>query len=260
MQHPAPLRPEVRVAGHAGELLQGRLGPDGPVVLVTLPCPVLAVTARLVAGPGLAVAGAPVLTAARAARVLGLLGRRVEGCVELSADMPPGGGAGSSTAALVALARLAGEADAGAIARACLAVEGAVDPLMLEDPARVLWASRRAAVVARLPALPALRVAVGFPGEARLTDPADHRFPDVADLVAAWPAACGDPAAVARLSTESARRTLALRGGDAAGAEALAARAGALGFAIAHTGSALALLFAPGARGAGGMPWVYDLA
>ncbi|TCP38104.1 hypothetical protein EV662_12129, partial [Rhodovulum marinum] len=33
------------VAGHFGEFLQGRLGPDGPVVLVTLPCPALAVRA-----------------------------------------------------------------------------------------------------------------------------------------------------------------------------------------------------------------------
>ena len=30
------------VAGHFGEWLQGRLGPDGPVALVTLPCPVRA--------------------------------------------------------------------------------------------------------------------------------------------------------------------------------------------------------------------------
>ena len=49
-----PVAPQIappglaRVEGHFGELLQGRLGPAGPVVLVTLPCPVLA--ARLLAG------------------------------------------------------------------------------------------------------------------------------------------------------------------------------------------------------------------
>jgi len=32
----------VRISGHFGELLQGRLGPQGPVALITLPCPVLA--------------------------------------------------------------------------------------------------------------------------------------------------------------------------------------------------------------------------
>ena len=35
----------VRVPGHFGELLQGRIGSDGPVALVTLPCPALGVTA-----------------------------------------------------------------------------------------------------------------------------------------------------------------------------------------------------------------------
>jgi hypothetical protein len=34
------------VAGHFGELLQGRLGPSGPLALVTLPTRAFAVTAR----------------------------------------------------------------------------------------------------------------------------------------------------------------------------------------------------------------------
>ena len=40
----------VRVAGHFGELLQGRLGPSGPVALVSLPCPALWVEARQAVG------------------------------------------------------------------------------------------------------------------------------------------------------------------------------------------------------------------
>lgn len=247
--HAAITATEVRIAGHAGELLQGRLGPDGPVVLVTLPFPALAVTARLTpGGPGLAVSGAPVLSAARAARFLGLLGRPLAGRIDLAADMPPGGGAGSSTAALVALARLAGVTDPDTVARACLAVEGASDPLMWPDPARRLWASRRGVALAQLPPLPPLSVAAGFLGAGRMTNPADHAFPDVSDLVAAWPAACADPAAIAALAGESARRTLALRGISSPLPE-LAAATGALGHAIAHTGSAVALLFP-----AGGVP------
>ncbi|TMV63484.1 propanediol utilization protein, partial [Thioclava sp. BHET1] len=41
---------EGRATGHFGELLQGRLGPDGPLALVTLPCPPLA--ARVTRDPG----------------------------------------------------------------------------------------------------------------------------------------------------------------------------------------------------------------
>jgi uncharacterized protein involved in propanediol utilization len=246
--HLAPITAtEVRVAGHAGELLQGRLGPQGPVALVTLPCPVLTVTARHVpGGPGLAVTGAPVLSAARALRFLAMLGRRLTGRIDLSADMPPGGGAGSSTAALVALARLAGATDPDAIARACVAVEGASDPLMFAHPARHLWASRRGVTLAQLPPPPPLGLAVGFLGAGRLTDPADHAFPDIADLAAAWPAASADPAALAALASESARRTLTLRA-EASPLPALAAATGAIGFAIAHTGAAVALLYRQGA-------------
>jgi uncharacterized protein involved in propanediol utilization len=160
--------------------------------------------------------------------------------------MPPGGGAGSSTAALLALARLAGVTDPDTIARACIAVEGASDPLMFPAPARHLWASRRGVRLAALPPLPPLGLAVGFVGAGRLTDPADHAFADVTDLAAAWPAACADPAAVAMLASESARRMLALRGATSP-LPGLAVATGALGFAIAHTGSAVALLFRHGA-------------
>ena len=38
-------------SGHFGELLQGRLGADGPLALVTLPAPGLRVTARFTPGP-----------------------------------------------------------------------------------------------------------------------------------------------------------------------------------------------------------------
>jgi hypothetical protein len=149
-------------------------------------------------------------------------------------------------AAAAAAARPAPAPDA--LAAACLASEGASDPLMYPDPARLLWSSRAGMVLAALPAPPAFEVLGGFLGPPRRTDPADTGFPDIADLAAAWPAACADPAEAARLASESARRTLLLRHAGASDpTEALARRFGALGFAIAHTGSARALLFHPGA-------------
>ena len=62
----------LRVAGHFGELLQGRIGRDGPVALVTLPCPVLGVTASLAAGQGFAIteASAAIIPEERAVKLL----------------------------------------------------------------------------------------------------------------------------------------------------------------------------------------------
>ncbi|MBL4929005.1 propanediol utilization protein [Fuscibacter oryzae] len=236
----------ARVTGHFGELLQGRLGPNGPVALVTLPCPVLSATAQLVPGvPGLHQPDGRVLAWPQARRFLRMLG--VDGAARavLRVNMPPGGGAGASTAGLVALARAFGAAE-GQIAAACLAAEGASDPLMLPDPGGVLWASRRGQVVQRFFALPRLEVLGGFCGTPQRTDPSDSNFPDIGALVQDWRAASGDLPRLAALASQSARMTLALRGPVNDGTEAMANRLGALGFSIAHTGSARALLFAPG--------------
>lgn len=238
--------PRIRVAGHMGELVQGRLGAQGPVALITLPCPVLAAIVSRRPGPfHLHQPGAPVLRPEQAADLLRRLDLPVAGHFTLRSTLPPGGGAGASTAALVALARAAGAAE-DRIAPACLAVEGASDPLMFAAPGRLLWASRRAMVLDRLPALPRLEVLAGFFGPPRRTDPRDEDFPDVSDLLAAWPAACADAAALAALASASARRTLGLRGPAGDPTERLAQDLGAAGFAIGHTGPARALLFLPG--------------
>ena len=242
------------VAGHFGELIQGRLGAEGPVALVTLPCP--AFETRCLWRPGARALhqppGAAALTPGAAWRLLARLRLPARGVFRLAGGPPPGGGAGASTAARVALALCAARAarlpppDPDRLARACLESEGASDPLMYPEPARLLWASREARILARLPAPPRLAVIGGFLGPPRRTDPRDRAFPDIADLAAAWPAAAASPAGAARLASESARRLLALRG-EADPTEALAGRLGALGFALAHTGSARALLFPPGA-------------
>lgn len=248
--------PRARVAGHFGELLQGRLGPSGPVALVTLPCPALGVTARLAPGRGFVLHDPGRLLGRAQARALAraLTGRAPSGRLALRAEMPAGGGAGASTAARLAaagvLAAAAGRRPrAERLAALCLALEGATDPLMQPAPAACLWASREARALEALPPLPALDVVGGFHGPTCATDPGDARFADIADLAAAWApaAAAGDRARLAALATESARRNAALRPGPALAPVEAAARAhGALGVAAAHTGPARALLFAPG--------------
>lgn len=238
---------QVVVPGHFGELLQGRIGRNGPVGLVTLPCPTLFARAQRVSGAFvLHQPDAKVLTQSEAAYLLRRLGLRPAGRFALRLDMPAGGGAGASTAARVALALVAGARDPDAIMLACLETEGAVDPLMLSDPGRLLWASREGRVLARFPHPPRMEIIGGFFGPMRRTDAKDVNFPDIADLAKAWPAACGDLSKAADLASESARRTLALRGPSDDPTEALAHATGALGFTIAHTGAARGLIFAPG--------------
>ena len=150
----------------------------------------------------------------------------------------------------MALARLARpECDPYLLAQACVASEGATDPLMLPRPERVLWASRRAVPLRTLPALPRFEVLGGFFGPPRRTDPRDQGFPAIDDLIAAWQGAAwaGDLAALAQLASISARRILHQRGQSDDPTTRLADDLGALGIVIAHTGSARGLIFAPGA-------------
>lgn len=241
------MRPDrVHIAGHFGELMQGRIGPDGPLALITLPCPVLRCQVLRHPGSlGLFEPGGTLVGRAALHRLLGDLGLPASGRFVLRHNMVPGGGAGVSTAARVALARAAGATDPGRIARACLRSEGASDPLMFTRPGQILWASREGRVLASLPPLPSMEVIGGFFGPARHTDPTDMRFPDIADLVAAWQRGPHDLDHLATLAAHSARRLLALRGPGADPTPALARRFGARGWAMAHTGAARALIFPP---------------
>ena len=235
------------VHGHFGELIQGRIGAH--LAVISLPCPVLQVTATRHAGSGLHIHAQGLMSPERARRFLADLGLHLTGRIVLDADMPIGGGAGSSTAALVALARLAGwDGHPLALARGCLQSEGATDPLMFERPARTLWASREARILDHLPPLPAFDILGGFSGPVRRTNPQDLHFPDVSDLIPRWikAAKSQDLVEIAKLSTISARRTLDLRGPAEDPILELAQRLGALGVVIAHTGSARGLIFARG--------------
>ncbi|MDD9738884.1 propanediol utilization protein [Marinovum sp. SP66] len=236
---------EVSVAGHFGEWLQGRIGPEGPVALVTLPCAALRVDTP---GPTPPPFSEAQLTAF--ARSLGLCpagtGSRRQ--------MPVGGGAGASTATLVALARVWGfRGPPAALAAACIAVEGASDPLMFPRPDRLLWASRAGRVLRPLAPPPPCTIVGGFFGAAERTDPDDSDFDDITDLVADWAAAtgAGDLRRIAALATTSAARCTARRGPAADPTADLARAQGALGWLRAHTGAARGLIFAPGTVPAG---------
>lgn len=241
-------RSAICVPGHFGEWIQGRLGPGGPVALVTLACPALCVRAPG-RGPGLERLFPPRSVAGFAAA----LGLGPVAWPGLDCDMPMGAGAGASTACLVASARAMGSRAAPEVlARACLDIEGASDPLMYPHPDRMLWASREGRVIEALPPLPRCEMVGGFWGLPTRTDPLDTEFSDIDDLVTYWRGAVarGDRAALAGIATESARRCSALRGPQDPVAD-LARDLGALGHVRAHTGTARALIFAPGRVPAG---------
>lgn len=241
-------RRTLHVPGHFGELLQGRLGARGPVVLVSLPCPVLGVDGWRLPAPGLALhgCGAALPGPALARRLLTALRLPLRGRFLLRPRARPGAGTGVSTASLIALARLAGwQGDTQTLAQAVLACEGASDPLALPEPGRWLWASRLGLAVQQGPALPDCEVLGGFYGPPRRTRAEDQDYPDIADLAADWARARSLPD-FAALASDSARRTLAHRGPDGDPTAQLARDTGALGHAISHSGSARALIFAPG--------------
>lgn len=230
----------VRIAGHFGEFIQGRLGADGPVVLVTVPCAALGAEAWVEPGPPDPTVFSEVAQAFFAAQG-GLPGKRLG----LTCDAPLGAGAGMSTASLMALAQVSG---VEVLADTLLAAEGAVDPLMLDDPGAVLWASRQGKVIRRFGPLPEFTIVGGFFGETEKTNAQDNAFADITDLVAFWASAVDrqDRAALAGLATEAARRTTALRGPEEDPTEDLARELGALGIVRAHTGSSRGLLYPPG--------------
>ncbi|WP_327792080.1 propanediol utilization protein [Harenicola maris] len=241
----------ITVQGHFGELIQGTLGPDGPLALISLPCPALTLTAETRPAPALRVAGSAsgLLAAPKAASLLAELRLDYTARLSLRCDMPPGGGAGASTAALVALARAAGYSGRPQqLAEACQAVEGATDPLMFPAPERLLWGSRTGRIVAELPALPAFDVVGGFFGPLRRTNPNDESFPDISDLIEPWveAALAQDLPALARLASTSAELCLAMRGPQDDPSAELAQSLGALGYVIAHTGNARGFLFPTG--------------
>jgi uncharacterized protein involved in propanediol utilization len=162
-------------------------------------------------------------------------------------DMPLGGGAGASTAGLIALARTAGfTGEPTDLAQACIRAEGASDPLMFAAPDQMIWASRQGNVLATTRPLPRCDIVGGFWGAPVKTDPRQSTFPDVSDLLHNWEDAVAhqDLPAMAALASQSVQRcdkTL----GQVSPLSDLIPLFGALGEVRAHTGSARGLVFPP---------------
>ena len=230
---------------HFGEWLQGSLGPDGPLALVTLVPQGVALAAWRRPARGLFshAMGYGALSPAVLARFGRELGGRPQGRVLLRLPYPPGMGTGMSTAGLLAVAGAGYRPEV--LARACIAAEGASDPLMHPAPAQRLWAPREGRVLGDLPAQPHAHLLAGFWGPPRPTRAGDQDYDDISDLVTAWRRG-GDLASRAALASESARRCIARRGPLGDPTAALARDLGALGWAISHSGAARALIFAPG--------------
>ncbi|MEZ5797565.1 MAG: propanediol utilization protein [Paracoccaceae bacterium] len=234
---------------HFGEWVQGRLGPEGPVALITLLPRGAGMTARMrpAAAVGCRFAGGRgAIPLPRLRRFLADLGLPHRGRFLLSPRFVPGSGTGMSTAALLAVAALAGfRGPVEVLVRACLAAEGASDPLMHAAPDCLLWASRLGRVLRPMPPPPRAQLLAGFWGPPLPTRATDSAYADISDLAEEWARAPG-LAACAALASESARRCQARRGPDDDPTPALARKLGALGWARSHSGSARALIYAPG--------------
>ena len=238
-----------RVAGHFGELLQGRMGPDGPVVLVTLPCPVLETQVRWTLGGAFRVVGQETeMARGLATDLIAEWDLAPAGQLEVTRPAATGTGAGSSTAELLATLRVMAARAGRSLgpdeeAARCHRVEGAIDPLMY--PGNVLFASRTPAVVETLPPLPPFQVVGGFAGPGQRTDPQDHDFPDMTHAVAQLKAglATGDVRQIAEAARISAEANQA-RNPNPAWDELVTVGqdAGALGPVVSHTGSAIGLI------------------
>ncbi|KEO54843.1 hypothetical protein [Thioclava pacifica] len=235
----------ISVPGHFGEWIQGRIGAQGPVALITLP---VADHVRLWHVPqrrGLRLHGVG-LRPVEVRRFLRSLGLDLRGVVRMRAQTPLGLGTGVSTARLVGLARLAGwQGSPEALAAACIESEGAADPLAFPAPERMLWASRIGRPLEHFPPLPRYEILGGFWGGPSFTDPQDTNFADISDLVAQWSLACGLEE-FAALATQSALRCTDRRGPKTDPTPQLVRDLGALGWLRAHTGAARGLIFAPG--------------
>ena len=227
------------------------MGPQGPVVLVTLRPDRLVLRAErktcsrlLVKAPHVNT-GFPVSPAVLR-HFLACLHLPQTGLFLLHPTFPPGLGTGASTASLIAIARLAGfKGSPSVLAQACVAAEGASDPLMFGQSDRLIWASREARIVAtRLP-LPRAQLLAGFFGPALPTRAADTDYDDISDLVTAWQQA-RSVAECAAIACESASRCLARRGPSDDPTAQLAKDLGARGWAASHSGAARALIFDPG--------------
>lgn len=245
---------------HHGELLQGWFADSSGAVrpgLLTLPLPGCAVRAVFTPGDGgITVTPPDRVKARRAARLAADAVGAPGGHLVLDGAVPTGLGMGSSTADVVATVRAVADAydvvpSPRTVARLAVAAEAASDPLMFDGRPR-LFAHRDGDVLEELgDALPPMRVLGCLLGHGRPVDTPSVRppFPAPED-VRAYAAlraqlrravATDDVELLGRVATRSARR--ARPGPELDVLDEVAARSGAVGVQIAHSGNVAGLLF-----------------
>ncbi len=277
--HVAPSRASCSVMAHWGEIIQGPVVRDGhpQIGLVTLPDPTYWVTASAIrAQPGTAISCRQPWKekAVLAAQIV--IDQWAPGAgvrLDLHSPIPEGVGAGSSTADCIATvsavrallgAPRSGETHALDVVADVFAAEGPCDPLNLLDTAStLLWGSRSGTLLKKYDVpLPAFQ-AVGF-----VTEPGRTvSTVQLAERQARTPPAPAEIDAFAAI-LRGFEHALAARSGPGVAQAAtasgwlnqsrcpidrwedmttLAETVGALGLSCAHSGTAVALLFEPGA-------------
>ncbi len=246
----------VKVAGHFGELVQGRFGPDGPVVLVTLRRERLlnCVTYTPSSGPLVIDAEPQEMIREVATKMLAQFsGNDVGGTLVCERAVTPGHGTGSSTADLLGTIRAISSAFELQLspeheAALCLEVEGAVDPLMFDRP--TIFASRGGRVLTWLDQLPEMQVIGVLADGPSSTDPTDTDFPDVSTLLDEFKVAVKDQdlSKIGEISTQSAELNQSRNPNPAWNQmREIADAVGAPGVVVAHTGSAIGIVLQPDA-------------
>mgnify|MGYP000564920683 CR=1 FL=1 len=245
---------QVSVYGHFGEIIQGVSLKYSTVVLVTLPCSKVITCAsfKKVSNSSLIIRGAGMQE--RKAALCALMEMNMLGCggiLTVHSDVPACSGLGVSTMSILATVRAVGKSvgyvfSARQESDICKYVEQASDPLMYNAPGQILWASRKMYICELLGAIPSVVVVGAVDGKGHFTDPKDEDFPYVDDLYVLLKqgVTLGCYRTIGEVATESASLNQQRNPRPHWGSFIeIAKDTGAVGISVAHTGSAISLLF-----------------
>ena len=236
---------EVVVNGHFGEFIQGKLGVNEPLVLVTIPSRFYKVQVTYTKGSFEVVQnGTSFYNRTVVSELAKLANARLNGRITICLSMPEACGLGSSTATRVGILRaIRPSISVNSIVSICLKHERASDPIMYKSPERLLWAPREGKIIEKLPRLPKISCVGGLFGLPLKTNPLDNNFPIIKDLVDKWKRTNMTDKNFAEICAESSERTISIRKLSNDPIRKIAKEIGALGFSIAHTGNVRNFIF-----------------
>lgn len=235
----------VSVCGHFGEFIQGRLGVNEPIVLITVPSNQYKVKVIYTKGDfKVEQKGTHFYTSSVIFDLVKTAKLSIHGNIHINLSMPEACGVGSSTATRVAVLRaIKPNISMKTLVDACIKHEGASDPIMYKVPERLLWAPRTGKVLKRMPKVPKISCIGGFYGSPLKTDPFDSKFPLIGDLIDLWQLPKKTDKFLAELCSESSERTIKYRKICDDPTKLIARKIGALGYSIAHTGNVRNFIF-----------------